>query len=84
MPRQLDEKSTVEEIRQRFDADVERFSKLETAQQAAMVASHKKMLHNYGSVTIAVSLSPAVGACGMRAEWCLQQRGMSGPGLSGC
>ena len=39
MPRQLDEKSTVEEIRQRFDADVERFSKLETGQQAAMDAS---------------------------------------------
>jgi tRNA (cmo5U34)-methyltransferase len=39
MPRQLHEKSTVEEIRQRFDADVERFSKLETGQQAAMDAS---------------------------------------------
>ena len=38
MPRQLREKSTVEEIRQRFDADVERFSKLETGQQAAMDA----------------------------------------------
>src|SRR5262252_2554345 len=38
MPRQLHEKSTVEEIRQRFDADVERFSKLETGQQAAMDA----------------------------------------------
>jgi tRNA (cmo5U34)-methyltransferase len=38
MPRQLREKSTVEEIRRRFDADVERFSKLETGQQAAMDA----------------------------------------------
>src|SRR5215813_13734221 len=38
MPRQLHEKSTVEEIRRRFDADVERFSKLETGQQAAMDA----------------------------------------------
>jgi tRNA (cmo5U34)-methyltransferase len=37
--RQLHEKSTVEEIRQRFDADVERFSKLETGQQAAMDAA---------------------------------------------
>lgn len=39
MPRQLHEKSTVEQIRQRFDADVERFSKLETGQQAAMDAA---------------------------------------------
>ena len=39
MPRELHEKSTVEEIRQRFDADVERFSKLETGQQAAMDAA---------------------------------------------
>jgi tRNA (cmo5U34)-methyltransferase len=38
MPRQLHEKSTVEQIRQRFDADVERFSKLETGQQAAIDA----------------------------------------------
>jgi tRNA (cmo5U34)-methyltransferase len=38
MPRSLHEKSTVEEIRARFDADVERFSKLETGQQAAMDA----------------------------------------------
>src|SRR6476661_7506184 len=38
MQRQLHEKATVEEIRQRFDADVERFSKLETGQQAAMDA----------------------------------------------
>ena len=38
MPRQLHEKSTVDQIRQRFDADVERFSKLETGQQAAMDA----------------------------------------------
>jgi len=38
MPRPLDEKSTAEQIRQRFDADVERFSKLETGQQAAMDA----------------------------------------------
>jgi tRNA (cmo5U34)-methyltransferase len=38
MTRQLHEKSSVEQIRQRFDADVERFSKLETGQQAAMDA----------------------------------------------
>ncbi len=38
MPRPLHEKSTPEQIRQRFDADVERFSKLETGQQAAMDA----------------------------------------------
>jgi tRNA (cmo5U34)-methyltransferase len=39
MPIPLHEKSTVEQIRQRFDADVERFSKLETGQQAAMDAA---------------------------------------------
>jgi tRNA (cmo5U34)-methyltransferase len=39
MPRQLHEKSTVDQIRQRFDADVERFSKLESGQQAAMDAA---------------------------------------------
>jgi len=38
MPRPLHEKSTVEQIRQRFDAEVERFSILETGQQAAMDA----------------------------------------------
>jgi len=38
MSRPLHEKSTVEQIRQRFDADVERFSRLETGQQAAMDA----------------------------------------------
>ena len=38
MQRPLREKSTIEQIRQRFDADVERFSKLETGQQAAMDA----------------------------------------------
>jgi tRNA (cmo5U34)-methyltransferase len=38
MPRPFHEKSTVEQIRERFDADVERFSKLETGQQAAMDA----------------------------------------------
>ena len=38
MSRPLHEKSTTEQIRQRFDADVERFSKLETGQQAAMDA----------------------------------------------
>ena len=38
MSRPLHEKSTIEQIRQRFDADVERFSKLETGQQAAMDA----------------------------------------------
>jgi tRNA (cmo5U34)-methyltransferase len=31
-------KSTIEEIRQRFDKDVERFSNLETGQQATMDA----------------------------------------------
>ena len=39
MTRQLHEKSSVEQIRQRFDVDVERFSKLETGQQAAMDAT---------------------------------------------
>lgn len=34
----LDKKSTVTEIRERFDADVERFSNLETGQQAVMDA----------------------------------------------
>jgi tRNA (cmo5U34)-methyltransferase len=38
MPRALHEKSTVEQIRRRFDADVERFSKLESGQAAAMDA----------------------------------------------
>jgi len=38
MSRQLHEKSSVEEIRKRFDADVERFSNLDTGQQAAMDA----------------------------------------------
>lgn len=38
MPRTLVEKSTVEEIRERFDADVERFANLESGQQAAMDA----------------------------------------------
>jgi tRNA (cmo5U34)-methyltransferase len=38
MPIPIHQKSTVEQIRQRFDADVERFSKLETGQQAAMDA----------------------------------------------
>lgn len=32
------QKSTIEEIRQRFDADVERFSDLETGQSATMDA----------------------------------------------
>jgi len=36
MPRDLWEKSSVEEIRERFDGDVERFSHLETGQAAAM------------------------------------------------
>jgi len=39
MSRALHEKSTTEQIRQRFDADVERFSKLETGQEAAMDAT---------------------------------------------
>jgi tRNA (cmo5U34)-methyltransferase len=34
----LDRKSTIEEIRARFDGDVERFSRLETGQQATMDA----------------------------------------------
>jgi tRNA (cmo5U34)-methyltransferase len=34
--RPLHEKSTLDDIRRRFDADVERFSKLETGQQAAI------------------------------------------------
>lgn len=34
----LHEKSTIEEIRERFDQDVERFSRLETGQQATMDA----------------------------------------------
>ena len=38
MSRPLSEKSSVEEIRDRFNQDVERFSKLETGQQAAMDA----------------------------------------------
>jgi len=38
MPRAFHEKSTIEQIRQRFDADVERFSQMETGQQAAMDA----------------------------------------------
>src|SRR5215471_9394267 len=38
MPRPLHEKSTVDQIRTRFDNDVERFSQLETGQQAAMDA----------------------------------------------
>ena len=38
MPRPLHEKLTVEQIRARFDADVERFTQLETGQQAAMDA----------------------------------------------
>jgi tRNA (cmo5U34)-methyltransferase len=39
MPLPLDKKSTVEQIRQHFDADVERFSQLETGQQTAMDAT---------------------------------------------
>ena len=38
MKRPLHEKSTTEQIRQRFDVDVERFSQLESGQQAAMDA----------------------------------------------
>ena len=34
----LEKKSTVEQIRARFDADVERFSRLETGQQATIDA----------------------------------------------
>ena len=34
--RPLDQKSSLDDIRRRFDADVERFSKLETGQQAAI------------------------------------------------
>jgi tRNA (cmo5U34)-methyltransferase len=38
MPEPMDRKSTTEEIRARFDRDVERFSRLETGQQATMDA----------------------------------------------
>src|SRR3954468_20046094 len=38
MPRPLHEKSTVEEIRARFDAVVESFSRLDSGQQTAMDA----------------------------------------------
>ena len=38
MPRALDQKSTVSQIRKRFDHDVERFSQLETGQQATIDA----------------------------------------------
>jgi len=38
MKRPLHEKSTTDQIRQRFDVDVERFSQLESGQQAAMDA----------------------------------------------
>lgn len=38
MKRKLSEKSTIEEIRQRFDSDVERFSNLSTGQQATVDA----------------------------------------------
>lgn len=39
MSTSLDDKSTVEEIRERFDKDVERFSNLETGQEAVMDAT---------------------------------------------
>ena len=38
MNRSLEQKSTVDQIRARFDADVERFSRLETGQQATIDA----------------------------------------------
>jgi tRNA (cmo5U34)-methyltransferase len=38
MNRELDQKSTIGQIRERFDNDVERFSKLETGQQATVDA----------------------------------------------
>ena len=38
MNRELDQKSTIGQIRERFDNDVERFSKLETGQQATIDA----------------------------------------------
>lgn len=38
MNRELDQKSTIEQIRERFDQDVERFSRLETGQQATIDA----------------------------------------------
>lgn len=38
MDRKLEDKSTIEEIRRRFDSDVERFSNLDTGQQAIMDA----------------------------------------------
>ena len=39
MKKSLDEKSTVDEIRERFDHEVERFSCLETGQQTTIDAS---------------------------------------------
>jgi tRNA (cmo5U34)-methyltransferase len=38
MKRSLNKKSSVEEIKERFDNDVERFSNLETGQQAVVDA----------------------------------------------
>jgi tRNA (cmo5U34)-methyltransferase len=38
MNRELDQKSTIGQIRERVDNDVERFSKLETGQQATIDA----------------------------------------------
>lgn len=47
-------KSTVEEIRQRFDADVERFSNLETGQSATVGApDHSRPKRRVPDVTVA-------------------------------
>ncbi len=55
MTRDLASKSTVDEIRARFDVDVERFSKLETGQQAAVDAP---LVLEIVSAAAAVFLSP--------------------------
>jgi tRNA (cmo5U34)-methyltransferase len=54
MLRPLEKKSTIDEIRKRFDADVERFSKLETGQQATMDAP------------VILDIVARAGACGLR------------------
>ena len=55
MTRDLASKSSIDEIRARFDADVERFSKLETGQQAAVDAP---LVLEIVSTTAAAFLSP--------------------------
>ena len=56
MNRDLASKSTVDEIRARFDADVERFAKLETGQQATVDAP---LVLSIVSTTAAAFLRPA-------------------------